>query len=301
MGITDARQKTREKSLLPLLLVTISYFVSPWLGNVTAHPWLDDCNCHDDSGYAIGSNVTSTMKVKPGETFMVTVNASGTGGIICYHPESKDNDQFLIDPTDTVPDGSTFDLNPLAGKITVTFTFTAPHSRGAREILLYVRSPGGSMPNIACITISVQVGNRDVTNVFGWIVDSLLNHMYAYLGSLALLFLAIATILQCKNKHHVKLHGILATIAFGLSITNVINAIPISWRLALSWLEAPRLTPTSILHVIHACLGITGTVAGMIAFLDGLRGRKTRIPGFIALACWTGSFLIGVVGWGFTF
>lgn len=302
IGKTGARQKKPEKLHLSLLFFTISCLISPYLpGGAKAHPWLDDCSCHDDSGYSITSNVTNPMKVKPGETFIVTVNASGTGGIICYHPESKDNDQFLVDPNEAVPDGSIFDLNPLAGKISVTFTFTAPSSRGTREILLYVRSPGGTMPNVACIIINVQVGIKDMIDVLGWIVDSFLNHMYAYLGSLALLFLAIATVLQCKNKHHVKLHGILSTIALGFSITNVINAIPISWKLALSWLQAPRLSLTSTLHVIHACLGTTGTVAGVIAFLDGLRGRKIRIPGLIALACWTGSFLIGVLGWGLKF
>ncbi|MHA1576903.1 MAG: hypothetical protein ACTSU3_06045 [Candidatus Thorarchaeota archaeon] len=113
-------------------------------------------------------------------------------------------------------------------------------------------------------------------------------HMTIILGLPAILLLAIGTLLyQISKEKYTFAHGICAGLSLLLTTINIITIIPAT-NAALS-------TSVDLFHFAHIVLGIVGYAFGIIAFVTGISGVRTKKPGLIALVSWTVVFIMGYV------
>ncbi len=229
----------------------------------SGNPSLGDCTCHSSDGYSISSNATSPLLVTTSATFSVLVHANGTGGIVQFHPDARDNHLFVVAPNDTIVDNSPHDLDPLADNLTIAFTFTAPPDAGQYKINIFIRSPAGEKPNIACIEFVVVVGSG---LTFLNILDHIFDHYNIYIGSAALVLLAIGTIIHEKNNRAVKVHGILCTVSLGLTVANTVLIFP-TFLVVIGSLDPFGLL--GFMHLVHIIVGFVGIGTGILAMLLG--------------------------------
>lgn len=114
-------------------------------------------------------------------------------------------------------------------------------------------------------------------------------HMTIILGLPAIVLLGIGTLLyQISKEKYTFAHGVCAGLALLLTTINIILIIPMTNTV----LSAP---PVDLFHMVHIILGIVGYVFGIGAFLTGISGVRTKIPGFVALFCWTAAFVMGYI------
>ena len=110
-------------------------------------------------------------------------------------------------------------------------------------------------------------------------------HMSLILGLPAILLLGMGALLyETSREKHTFHHGICAGLSLLLTTINIITILPTT---------AIVLTSPDLFHFIHILLGAIGYVFGIIAFLTGISGIRTRIPGYIALISWTTVFVMG--------
>ena len=113
-------------------------------------------------------------------------------------------------------------------------------------------------------------------------------HMTIILGLPAIILLAIGTLLyQISKEKYTFAHGICAGLSLLLTTINIIGIIPAT--------TAVLSTSVDLFHLMHIVLGIIGYAFGITAFVTGISGVRTKIPGFVALVSWTAVFVMGYI------
>jgi len=112
-------------------------------------------------------------------------------------------------------------------------------------------------------------------------------HYTLYFGLPAIILLGIGTLLyETSKEKHTFHHGVCAGLALLLTTINIIGILPTTAIL----LSGPYV---DLFHLVHIILGAIGYIAGLGAFVSGISGIRTKIPGYTALICWTIVFLMG--------
>lgn len=114
-------------------------------------------------------------------------------------------------------------------------------------------------------------------------------HMTVFLGLPALILLYIGTALYYISKEkYTFVHGVCAGLSLLLTTVNIVTILPLTETL----LSAGG---ADLFHLIHIGLGVIGYLAGVGAFLTGISGIRTHIPGLVAAFCWTIVFVMGYI------
>jgi hypothetical protein len=114
-------------------------------------------------------------------------------------------------------------------------------------------------------------------------------HLSVLLGLPALLLLYTGVILYYISKEkYTFAHGICAGLALLLTTVNIVAVLPLTGTI----LGAGA---ADLFHIIHIALGAIGYLAGVGAFLTGISGIRTRVPGATAAVCWTIVFVMGYI------
>ncbi|MFW9786582.1 MAG: hypothetical protein ACFFE2_00505 [Candidatus Thorarchaeota archaeon] len=112
-------------------------------------------------------------------------------------------------------------------------------------------------------------------------------HMSVILGLPALILLYIGTSLYYISKEkYTFVHGVCAGLALLLTSVNIVAILPLTDTVL-------RSGSADLFHLIHIGLGVIGYLAGVGAFLTGISGIRTQIPGLTAATCWTIVFVMG--------
>jgi hypothetical protein len=302
--------KPNMKIKIVLLCGLFGFVAMLLVMNTTGKPSLGtnpyQSGCHSSTGYYITANTTS-VKVDPGKSFTIMIDASGTPVEVQAYPGARNNNNFNFQPSATITDGSPADLNTILNAISVKLTITAPAQSGTYKIMIIARDSSTTLhPNFAYVEITVTVGSGGGSggsslDIGAFFTDHVFNHLDFYIGGAAVVSLALATILYKVDKQRfTKIHGYLSLLAFGLTTINVIMIFSIAGSTLLGYIADPA--SISWLHLIHMIVGITGYSFGIIAVLTGLGGIRTCKPGYVALFCWALNLLLGImpppIGWG---
>jgi hypothetical protein len=114
-------------------------------------------------------------------------------------------------------------------------------------------------------------------------------HMTIILGLPALIFLYIGTALYyISQEKYTFVHGACAGLALLLTTINIVTILPLTDTIL-------RSGGADLFHLIHIGLGVFGYLAGVGAFLTGISGIRTKIPGLTAALCWTIVFIMGYI------
>lgn len=73
-----------------------------------------------------------------------------------------------------------------------------------------------------------------------------------------------------------------------LTTINIVLIIPMTNTV----LSVP---PVDLFHLVHIILGIVGYLFGIGAFVTGISGVRSKVPGLVALVCWTLAFVMGYI------
>ena len=120
---------------------------------------------------------------------------------------AEENDLFSFNQS-TVTDNGAGDLDSSTGTIRTVFSITAPDTSDSYTIIIIVKDSALPAPAIAFERFNVNVGG--VTPTLD-ILGIVFNHLNYILGGIAIVSLAIATILYQINKEkYTRTHGILA-------------------------------------------------------------------------------------------
>lgn len=272
-----------------------------------SHPGEDgDCeDGHSAGPYSISTPVGNILMVGPGAQFKIPINASGPGVIVCFNPIIQNNSYFSILPTNVCVDNSQWDLDIRKDEVSISFDFEAPQYEANYTILIYARSPTEFPTRVVGLSFLVVVNATysDSPTWYNKILHStwmshLFDHMNIYIGGTAILLLGIATILFEINQHNVKIHGILATLAFLLTTTNILLIFQESWDLIRNLFYGQF---AQWFHIIHISIGIVGWACGLLALLKGLAGHPTKKIGYLTLGTWIINFGLGLWYWGIGF
>ncbi len=114
-------------------------------------------------------------------------------------------------------------------------------------------------------------------------------HMTVILGLPALILLYTGTALYYVSKEkYTFAHGLCAGLSLLLTTINILTILPLTGTL----LGAGG---ADLFHLIHIGLGTLGYISGIGAFLTGISGIRTHIPGLVAAICWTIVFAMGYI------
>ncbi|MFX1560920.1 MAG: hypothetical protein ACFFBL_10070 [Promethearchaeota archaeon] len=129
------------------------------------------------------------------------------------------------------------------------------------------------------VILSSQFQSLQISNI----------HMTVILGLPALILLYIGTTLYYFSKEkYTFVHGVCAGLSLLLTTVNVVYILPLTDTLL-------SVGGVDLFHLIHIGLGIIGYLAGVGAFLTGISGIRTHIPGLVAAVCWTIVFVMGYI------
>jgi hypothetical protein len=114
-------------------------------------------------------------------------------------------------------------------------------------------------------------------------------HLSVILGFPALILLYIATgLYQISREKYTFAHGICAGLALLLTTINIVAILPLTSTILTAG-------AVDLFHLIHIGLGLIGYLAGIGAFLTGISGIRTKVPGLTAAVCWTIVFVMGYI------
>jgi hypothetical protein len=114
-------------------------------------------------------------------------------------------------------------------------------------------------------------------------------HLSVILGFPALILLYIATgLYQISREKYTFAHGICAGLALLLTTINIVAILPLTSTILTAG-------AVDLFHLIHIGLGLIGYLAGIGAFLTGISGIRTKVPGLTAAVCWTIVFAMGYI------
>lgn len=277
----------KKIGIIGILLFFVSLILVVFVLNATGRPSYGDTHstCHPGTGVTIQTTTPTAINVDLSESFLVSVTANGPIGFSIVSLNEGDNSLFAFNQS-TVTDGGVGDLDSLSnGAIITVFNITAPSTSKIYTIIIIAKDSAPT-PTIAFISFEVNVGGA-AFDVVAFVFD----HLNYILGGIAIVCLAAATILyQINRERFVKTHGILAGSSLILTTINVILVVPAT----VTAVTVGKIAETLNLHLLHIILGVIGYVAGIVAFLTGLSGHRTRVPGFIALACWGFNYIQGL-------
>jgi hypothetical protein len=245
--------------------------------------------CHQNTaGYTISANITSPISASGSSTIFFNISASGSNLFIQAHPNAKDNALFTIFPTtDRINDSDSYDNDPTADMILVTFNITTPSIDDYYVIFIIAGDSSNSQPPFVFLEIGVSVGGVAPP---GFDLSLLFEHRVLYLGLPALILLSLGTVLVLINESKfVKLHGFLAGGSWILTVANLIaglTKIPIA-----TWFGVYPL----IYHIPHIILGTLGLITGLLSMLFGIAAERkpAKITGYITLVSWWAAFFLG--------
>ncbi|KKL95069.1 hypothetical protein LCGC14_1858330 [marine sediment metagenome] len=286
-----------KKKIIGILLFFIGFILVVFIFNTNAYPGYGDTHssagCHPGTGVDIETSTSSTINADLSSSFEISITATGPSGFSVVVLSADNNDLFTFNQS-TVTDGGAGDLDSSTGTIRTVFSITAPDTSEIYTIIIIAKD-SGSPPAIAFKRFNVNVGGATAElDVLGFVFD----HLNYIIGGIAIVSLATATILyQINREKYTKIHGLLAGTSLILTTINVILIVPATVKVIGTVAQALNL------HFLHIILGIIGYVAAIIAFLAGLSGHRTRIPGFVALGCWTFNYIQGLllIFWGVGF
>lgn len=245
--------------------------------------------CHQRGSYLVSTTNSTSLQVDPGQTFQLQVHGEGPNVVVTFYSGARDNDEFTFAPAASVADGDANDANPAAGLVDATFTITAPSSGGPWQLMVLAREPSSATPDFAYLEFSVGGA------VQASVPDRVFNHLNIYVGAVAIALLALGTLLyEISKERFTRTHGIMAGLSFVLTTINVAVVLPMTVQVTGSW-TATTVDPS---HLVHIVVGSVGMVAGIIAFITGLSGIRTKKPGYVALICWSFNFFYGLAYWG---
>jgi hypothetical protein len=286
----------RKEQGLAAFLLCLVVIASSLTAPVGGNPGEDSGTTHHSKGnYRITATPNGSIEVVPGSNFTITVEATGVAPIVQFHPDSDDNRHFNCSPTNYVPDNSPYDRNRTTDSVLVVFRLTAPEQMGNFTILLFARSPGLGEPDLDYVQLTVIVGLARLRAETVW--KAIYNHLNIYLGTLALTSGYAAAIIYERNKRRTKSHGILATTALLATGLNIWEVLPTS-LLVIQRVMGGLGDATDNYTVFHIALGAFGFAAGVLAWLTGMAGIRTKKPGYVALASWTVCYVTGLLVWG---
>ncbi|MHA2351594.1 MAG: hypothetical protein ACXABX_00565 [Candidatus Thorarchaeota archaeon] len=114
-------------------------------------------------------------------------------------------------------------------------------------------------------------------------------HMTIILGLPAILLLWLGTgLYYYSQEKYTFAHGVCAGLALLLTSINIVTILPLTDTVL-------RTGGADLFHLIHIGLGTFGYLAGVGAFLTGISGIRTKIPGLTAALCWTIVFVMGYI------
>jgi hypothetical protein len=290
---------SKKKVILVFILFLLVFLTFIDMGKSNPDEDPDD-NCHISGDWSIETNSKRKIGVDRSQNFSIEIIGGGPDAVLVFNDVSVDNDEFEVSPTDRIEDNSIYDQNPTADAIFVNFTLASPNKVGTFELLFYVRSPEGiyefgTKPYIAYLTFEIIVERPSPFTIEDFF-NAVFDHYNIYLGSLAIISLAIATLLsEIDYRKYVKTHGVLSGVATVLSFINLIFIIPDSLELITLWIEYLVI---DWWHLLHMILGSVGFVACGYGAITGLSGIKHRISGYVALGAWGFNFIFGILYWG---
>jgi len=169
-------------------------------------------------------------------------------------------------------------------------------------VLIFVNVAGGSTYGNNLYFTSVKVPfmldteSSWVSAFVTFLTNNIFNHYYIYLGGSAIVLLLTATILyEINRQRFTRAHGLMAGSAFILTTINVILIVPAAASALNAFVTVPGALSGDWIHLFHIINGIVGYSFGAIAIFTGLGGIRTRLPGYVALICWTLNFILGIL------
>ncbi len=284
-----------KKKIIGILFFFISFITLLFVLNTTATPPNGDTHnsagCHNSlsGAYTIIRNGTGTITADNSSVIVIEITATGANLFVQAYPGAKHNDDFTIFPTTLrILDGSGNDTNFSSNEITVVFNITTPATDGFYTLFIIAGDDSAGQPDFAYANIEFSIGGVvKVVNIdyIGIIFSHTANFI---IGGIAIISLAVGTVLYIVNQEKfTKSHGILAGTSLIFTTINIIAVIPYLVSVL------PAVVSSLPLTFLHIILGIIGYAAGIVAFVAGLSGHRTRLPGFIALACWTFNYIQG--------
>lgn len=270
--------------------------------NVTTNPgYGEDCGeCHQVGQYTISTNSSIGLSATVSTNIDIYINGSGPDVIVQVHPDAMDNDEFTFLPGTYITDNSLYDSDSNSDAISVLFNITTPEESRNYKILILVRSPEIEQPDLAYLEFDIVVSEGENGNGNSVPIDiefNIFSHFSIYLGGIAVASLAIGTVLYNINKEkYTKIHGYCAGISFILTTINIIFIVPLALNLLEFFFLSPELINWN--HLLHIIIGTVGYIAGCVAFITGLSGIRSKIPGYIALSLWSFNFFQGILIWG---
>ncbi|KKK43831.1 MAG: hypothetical protein Lokiarch_23500 [Candidatus Lokiarchaeum sp. GC14_75] len=285
-----------KKKVLIIFLGIISLMSVLLAFYATSYPGLGDTHdsCHNSpGGYTIARDSTGTITADNSSVVYIEITATGSNLFVQAYSGAKDNDDFIIFPTnERIVDNSGNDTNPSPDAMTVVFTITTPAIDGVYTLFIIAGDNLTVSPQprtFAYANIKFSIGG--VSEVIDYIGRFFSHTGFYIIGGIAIISLATGTILYIINQEKfTKIHGLLAGTSLILTTINIITVIQPT-ALVLPVILQPGL----VLHFLHIILGVIGYGAGIIAFLAGLSGHRSRIYGFIALGCWTFNYIQGLL------
>ncbi|KKN00596.1 hypothetical protein LCGC14_1136230 [marine sediment metagenome] len=282
-----------KKKVLIIFLGVISLMFALVAFYATANPNLtgDHDTCHNSpGGYTIMRNSTGIIEANQSSVVHIEITATGSNLFVQAYAGSKDNNEFvnILPTTVRIVDNSVNDTNPAANNITVVFTITTPATKGFYNLFIIAGDNNAGQPDFAYANIEFSIGG--VAKPKPDYLGRFFSHSGFYvIGGIAIISLATGTILYLINQEKfTKAHGLLAGTSLILTTINIIVVLPAT----ISVLPVVANLP---LHFLHIILGVIGYGAGIIAFLAGLSGHRSRLPGFIALGCWGFNYIQGLL------
>jgi len=288
-----------KKKNLIIFLGIISLMFALVAFSATARPpsggTHNNAGCHNSlsGAYTIATNTTGTISADNSSVIFIEITATGSNLFVQAYSGAKDNDDFIILPTnERIYDNGGNDTNLSPDAMTVLFTITTPAADDAYTLFIIAGDNSTVSPNpptFAYANIEFSIGG--VSKVIDYIGRFFSHTGFYIIGGIAIISLATGTILYLVNQEKfTKAHGLLAGTSLILTTINIITVIqPTASVLPI------LLQPTMFLQLLHIILGVIGYSAGIIAFLAGLSGHRSRIYGFIALGCWTFNYIQGLL------
>jgi hypothetical protein len=285
-----------KKKIIGLLFFFISFITVIFVLNATARPFRgnthNDAGCHNSlsGAYTITINTTDTITADNSSVIAIEITATGSNLFVQAHPGAYNNDNFTILPTtEAILDNSGNDTNPSLNAMTVVFNLTTPPTDGYYNLFIIAGDSSAGQPEFAYANIGFSIGGILPPSIPINYIAIIFSHTANFIiGGIAIISLAVGTVLYLVNQEKfTKSHGYLAGTSLIFTTINIVAVIPYLVSVL------PKVVSSLPLTFLHIILGIIGYAAGIVAFVAGLSGHRTRLPGFIALGCWTFNYIQG--------
>ncbi len=285
-----------KKRIIGILFFFISAVTLLFVLNATAiPPYGNDHNsasCHNSlsGAYTITTNTTDIITADNSSVINIEITATGSNLFVQARFNAKDNDEFVI-TTLKLEDNTGYDTNPSLNAMTVVFNITTPATDAYYTLFIIAGDDLAGRPEFAYANIGFSIGGVLPPTIPIDYIGIIFSHTANFIiGGIAIITLAVGTVLYLVNQEKfTKSHGLLAGTSLIFTTINIVAIIPYLAKQGVL-LGVVQSLPLTFLHII---LGTIGYAAGIIAFIAGLSGHRSRIYGFIALGCWSFNYIQG--------